>query len=381
VLGNAARLAGDHVRADDGVQERGLAVIDVPQEGDDRRSATDFGFELDVDIGHRHAHPHEDSNDLHRRDAGRLGEGADGAGEFQGDFPFTRLGDILPLVLGPADQLPGTAGLALLLVAALSLLAGPAPLADVGHLGHVRLAPGAFALAAFPFAFRGGLFLLGEHARLHRRLAFFLPLDVLSQLLERRVLLARLDVADGVLRKAHDRLLRLLLLFGRGAGFRFGNAGQVTQRAGLLFGRPAGFALIALVLGIVLLPPAAHHFDFAAERRGAEAGPHRPVFILGLRCGGVLLLRLRLPVGRLCGGRIFLRLRDGRFIFRLFARANLRVFEVIDGLRLRNRGGGGGLFGLQDFLRLRTFRRDRPRPGDASPARRGSSSSEGFRKS
>ena len=37
VLGDAAALAAGHVDADDLVQQRGLAVVDVAQEGDDRR--------------------------------------------------------------------------------------------------------------------------------------------------------------------------------------------------------------------------------------------------------------------------------------------------------------------------------------------------------
>ena len=39
VLGDAAGLAGDHVGLADGVEQRGLAVVDVAHDGDDRRRA------------------------------------------------------------------------------------------------------------------------------------------------------------------------------------------------------------------------------------------------------------------------------------------------------------------------------------------------------
>ena len=37
VLGDSTRLAGDHVGADDAVQQRSLSVVDMAQEGHDRR--------------------------------------------------------------------------------------------------------------------------------------------------------------------------------------------------------------------------------------------------------------------------------------------------------------------------------------------------------
>ena len=38
MLGDAAGLAGNHVGVADGVEQRGLAVIDMAHDGDDRRT-------------------------------------------------------------------------------------------------------------------------------------------------------------------------------------------------------------------------------------------------------------------------------------------------------------------------------------------------------
>jgi hypothetical protein len=55
VLGDAAGLAGDHVGAADRVEQRGLAVVDVAHDGDDRRtrlqvSSASTSADVDVDV-------------------------------------------------------------------------------------------------------------------------------------------------------------------------------------------------------------------------------------------------------------------------------------------------------------------------------------------
>ena len=132
VLRDAARFAGDHVDADDPVQQRRLAVVDVAQERDDRRTRlqllrrvlrlADLGdqrvfqasrgalnsrstpssaassstysssmTELMVSIM---SHAHQGLLDLHGADTGGLRKTADGAGEFQSDFSFPRSGGV-----------------------------------------------------------------------------------------------------------------------------------------------------------------------------------------------------------------------------------------------------------------------------------------------
>ncbi len=44
MLGDAAGFAGDHVGMADGVEQRGLAVVDVTHDGDDRRTRDHFGL-------------------------------------------------------------------------------------------------------------------------------------------------------------------------------------------------------------------------------------------------------------------------------------------------------------------------------------------------
>ena len=44
MLGDAAGLAGDHVGMADGVEQRGLAVVDVAHDGDHRRARLELGF-------------------------------------------------------------------------------------------------------------------------------------------------------------------------------------------------------------------------------------------------------------------------------------------------------------------------------------------------
>ena len=129
VLRDAARFAGHDVGADDLVEQRRLAVIDVAQHGDDRRprlelgrvfflpskrasslSSSDCGrLELDlhaqlrgdqldifvgnrgVDIGH-HPHAHQRLEHLAGADAGGLAERADRAGQLDRDLALARRG-------------------------------------------------------------------------------------------------------------------------------------------------------------------------------------------------------------------------------------------------------------------------------------------------
>ena len=57
MLGDAAGLAGDHIRAADRVEQRGLAVVDVAHDRDHRRArlkrfgSIDVGRRVDVDVG------------------------------------------------------------------------------------------------------------------------------------------------------------------------------------------------------------------------------------------------------------------------------------------------------------------------------------------
>ena len=131
VLRDAARFAGHHVGADEVVEQRGLAVIDVAQERDDRRSRLEFlgrvlgladlgdqrvlqrfvglEFQVDAQLGGQHfdvfvvddrvdgqhlPHAHQRLLDLHGADAGGFRKTADSAGEFQSDFSFPRSGGV-----------------------------------------------------------------------------------------------------------------------------------------------------------------------------------------------------------------------------------------------------------------------------------------------
>ena len=131
VLRDAAAFAAHHVEADDPVQQRRLAVVDVAQERDHRRTRHEVGRivdcvlelldelvfealrpgEFDVeaefrddefgqlgidhvgDLGH-HVVVQEDPLNLRGLDAGRFGELADGAGELERDVFFARRGGV-----------------------------------------------------------------------------------------------------------------------------------------------------------------------------------------------------------------------------------------------------------------------------------------------
>ena len=131
VLRDAAAFAADHVDADDLVQQRRLAVVDVAQERDDRRprlellgivrlarrssrasglrgrrrclssistpsstasSSTVSGVDLGVDRRSIVPRCHQLAQHLRGRHADRLGEAADGAGQLQHDFALARRG-------------------------------------------------------------------------------------------------------------------------------------------------------------------------------------------------------------------------------------------------------------------------------------------------
>ena len=131
VLRDAPLLVRRHVDADDAVQQRGLAVVDVAEEGDDGRAGLAAGrvvvlmvqraedlvlqrhlavevdlhaqldgqqfghlrIEVGGDVAHR-PHRQQLGEDGPRGHADRFGEGADGAGEVDDDFALSRRGGL-----------------------------------------------------------------------------------------------------------------------------------------------------------------------------------------------------------------------------------------------------------------------------------------------
>ena len=73
VLGDAAGLAGDDVGLADGVEQRGLAVVDVAHDGDDRRARHEIAAVVGVGLGEQAV-----------LDVG-LGDAADGVAHVLGD--------------------------------------------------------------------------------------------------------------------------------------------------------------------------------------------------------------------------------------------------------------------------------------------------------
>ena len=318
MLRDPAAFAADHVDPDHPIQERSLAVVDVPQERNHRRPRgevlrivfliqqapqqlfldadrflqleidpqfggnqfREFGIDDRVDLGH---HPlfHENPQDLARGDTGRLGEFTHGAGELERNFVFPGSSRADARAARPSE---GPAGA--ILIAAVPILERlPLPTelplfatsqnGGIVFAGDLALAA-AFASRRIVFGDRRGFFapLLGRIER------FFMPPQM-----GRQRLAAGFPGPQGLGGQPEIGLLDILFFDDRGGGpFGGRNRGQLDRRPAALHRttRPRGAFLVFLFVAAGTNRP---QFATHVARADVIVAPHdigqRAVSFLG----------------------------------------------------------------------------------------------------